>query len=283
MKKLYHIIACLIVLSLAGCGWFIPKMQPSILQTIKADSDNNSVAASVATTVERRVFYVNLYGDMKGKFCAEPPPDAAENIASTLVAAANASGIGNPEITASLVSSLSTTVQEMTKRSQGIILYRDGMFNLCQAYLNGVIDKTVYAQKSEELLTKSFILIESELEKSKGRVGPKDPVKASQTVSVGITPEETQSISTVANSAAAVAAQQAVAKVKEGSDPQSAIESGKKAAEQIVDSAANKLNLTGKPADAADTAVKKASEKTTEIVGKEVKKNEESKKSGASQ
>jgi len=276
MKKLYHIIACLIILSLAGCGWFIPKMQPSILQTIEAKE--NTVAASVATTVERRVFYVNLHGDMKGKFCAEPPPDAAENIASTLAATANASGVGHPEITASLVNSLSTAVKEMTKRSQGIILYRDGMFNLCQAYLNGMISSEAYINKSSELLGKAYTLIDKELEKSEGRVGPTNPIKTPQTVSVGITTEDTQSISTVANSAAAVAAQQAVSKVKEGSDPQSAIESGKKAAEQIVESAANKLNLTGKTADAADTAVKKASEKTTEIVGKEVKKNEESKK-----
>jgi len=270
-------------LSLAGCGWFIPKMQPSILQTIEAKE--NSVAASVATTVERRVFYVNLSDGMKGKFCAEPPPDAAENIVSTVSAIANASSAQvDPHITASLLNTLATTMQEMTKRSQGIIMYRDGMFNLCQAYLNGVISPDVYARKSEELLGKAYALIEKELDKTQGRVGPTDPVKkAPQTVSVGITTEDTQSISTVANSAAAVAAQQAVSKVKEGSDPQSAIESGKKAAEQIVESAANKLNLTGKTADAADTAVKKASEKTTEIVGKEVKKNEESKKKGVSQ
>ncbi len=292
MKKPYHIIAsfvCLMVfaLSLAGCGLTKPsKMQPTILQPIEVN--DKTVGASVATTVERRIFYVNLHGDKTGKFCAEPPPDAAESIASSFAAAINAStgsNAANPELTAAITKSFSNTMTTLSKRSQGIIIYRDGMFNLCQAYLNDVIDKQMYADKSAELLEKSFTLITKELEMAEGRVGPlpTKPEQASATSSL----QETQNVTAVAVKAAQEATKAAVENVQKGGDPKTAITGAQKAIEKAVDTGVTTLQTKESSATAVSNAIQKTGEKAAEVVKEEIKKEEvkkeDAKKSGGTQ
>lgn len=105
------------------------------------------------------------------KFCAEPPADVAANIASSVRAALEASvkgikvGAASPEVQAAgeFSRSLSSTMMSLFYRSQGIQLFRDGLFNLCQARINGMLTDAQYAQKHSDLLDKSFALILGEL------------------------------------------------------------------------------------------------------------------------
>lgn len=89
------------------------------------------------------------------KFCAEPPPDATQSITSAVSAAfsGTASGVPvNPEVSAEFAKSLATTAQSLFYRSQGVQLFRDGLYNLCQAYLNGAISPAQYHQQFQSLV-----------------------------------------------------------------------------------------------------------------------------------
>jgi hypothetical protein len=56
-----------------------------------------------------------------------------------------------------------TTIATLFRRSQGVQLFRDGSFNLCEAYLNGAIDGPQYIKLHENLLKVSKELIVQEI------------------------------------------------------------------------------------------------------------------------
>ena len=66
---------------------------------------------------------------------------------------------------------IATSVQTLFQRTQGLQLYRDGMYNLCQGYLNGIFDKTDFAKKYDTLLIETVKLIELEINQTKGNIG----------------------------------------------------------------------------------------------------------------
>ena len=73
--------------------------------------------------------------EYKLKVCAESPAEATQDLSSTFDFAGTVEKI---EIS-KLLKALSTKVKPTFKRSQGLQFYRDGAFQLCQAYLNGLI------------------------------------------------------------------------------------------------------------------------------------------------
>jgi len=153
--------ACLVVLLFPGCSAFTaPKAKPVIEDRVSAHS--RKTIGVLATTPERRVFLVKMPDH---KFCAEPPADAADNVAHALSAAAGASGKGNlGEAQAGFAQSLATSVKQLFVRTQGLQLYRDGNFLLCEAYLNGVItNPDEYMSRQHELLMVSKELIAKEI------------------------------------------------------------------------------------------------------------------------
>lgn len=62
--------------------------------------------------------------------------------------------------------------QAFVKRSQGLQLYRDAMYNLCQSYLNHAIDSGKMEALSKEILTTSVGLIKDELILTDGNINP---------------------------------------------------------------------------------------------------------------
>jgi len=152
-------------LTLSGCGtsYFIePKSNPVIEDKI------GGLIGTLATTAERRIVLVPYDGENKGKFCAEPSPDTAEALASTFSAALDASasvqGKGQASLKAELAKSLLTSVAALTKRSQGLQFFRDGMFALCQSRMNNFIDNKGYLEQLILLRTVSQTMIMKELE-----------------------------------------------------------------------------------------------------------------------
>ncbi|GKS70206.1 hypothetical protein W03_22100 [Nitrosomonas sp. PY1] len=146
----------------SGCAFFSPPQSvPVIEDKVGRDiaNPNDKRIGTLATVAQRRLAIVK-YED--GKFCAEPPPDAADNIASSLSAALSGSS-GNVEVQAKLATAVSSVAKQLFYRSQGLQLYRDGAFHLCNAYLNGQIDAAEYKTKYKELLESAEKLINAEI------------------------------------------------------------------------------------------------------------------------
>ncbi|MGN6150135.1 MAG: hypothetical protein ACTHPD_16505 [Rhizomicrobium sp.] len=167
---LYLLPACI---ALSGCGteWFASReTNPSIEQVVKDDTGREVMV--FATTAQRRVVVAKLGGDGAGDFCAEPPPDTAENIASSIAAQISAKDNLNDNAQGALANSFTSAVQSLSRRSQGVIFFRDGMFNLCQEALNGTLKEANFDGEYEKLLDKSAALIEHELDLTHGTIGP---------------------------------------------------------------------------------------------------------------
>jgi hypothetical protein len=148
----------------SGCALFSsPKEQP-VLEEHADNWFNNAKMNVFSTTAERREVIVKFPDN---KFCAEPPPDVAEALSSslTLLAQGSASDKASGEVSARLeaAKTLATSIRMLFTRSQGVQYLRDGLFHLCQAYLNHAIDEAQYLEMYKELLTKSQALIILEL------------------------------------------------------------------------------------------------------------------------
>ncbi len=166
-------------LSACGLSWFSePKANPIIEDRV--GHPGRQPVGTLATSAERRIVLVRIGEDdpKLGQFCAEPPPDAAENIANKLTLAVEATvrtpqaeGSGRLELAKQLV----TSIQSLFHRSQGLQFYRDGMYSLCQSYLNGVISPADFVMRADKLLERSAELIGKELDLTKGLVGGPPP------------------------------------------------------------------------------------------------------------
>lgn len=161
---LHFLLMIFATVSLSACGmsWFVePKANPVIEDSVEG------IAATLATTAERRVVLLPLKGMNVGKFCAEPSPDAAEALASSFKAAIDASasvqGQGEGALKAEIARTLLTTVGALTKRSQGLQFYRDGVFALCQSRLNDFIDNKEFVNQLLSLRSQAVDLMKAEM------------------------------------------------------------------------------------------------------------------------
>jgi len=151
---------------IGGCGgtYFVaPKENPVI-----EDSIGKSLFRTMSTTSERRIIIVN---DMdgspnRGLFCAEPSPDSSDNLASSFssyLKASEKADLASADVAGGLDKALSTTVQQLGRRSQGLQFFRDASYTLCNAYLNGLFEKTSYLDNFKLILNASQGLIDTEL------------------------------------------------------------------------------------------------------------------------
>lgn len=180
-----------IAATLSGCSYLTPPMERPVIE------DHSGHLGTFTTVAERRMVITKRdYGDKDAytsKFCAEPPPDATQSIASTLTAALTASAAGlaaKPEVAAQFGRTLETTAQSLFQRSQGVQFFRDGLYNLCQAYLNGALNgkdmngqpidnEQGYVMRYTELLTAAKLIILAEI----GQMPSVDVLRAEQAVS----------------------------------------------------------------------------------------------------
>jgi hypothetical protein len=77
--------------------------------------------------------------------CAAPSPDWATAIAMAQQLAASGSITGKESASVSGSNSFTETISAMAGRTAGVVALRDGLYNACQAYANGVIGKDAYA------------------------------------------------------------------------------------------------------------------------------------------
>ena len=147
---------------LSGCSWFTPPMEKPIIE----DHSHDGKITTFATIPSRRMVIVKIKEDTGEQpifICAEPSPDVSDNIASSLAVALSGKTPQDITIATSLSKSLATTAQHLFKRSQGLQLYRDGMYNLCQAWMNGIIDNQEYKAAAANLTATVVKIIEAEI------------------------------------------------------------------------------------------------------------------------
>lgn len=236
--------------TLSGCSFLTPPIEKPVIE------DHSGHLGTFATVAERRMVmtkrdYKNMSGDnaYESKFCSEPPPDATQSIASALTAALSGSATGSkakPEVAVEFAKSLETTAKSLFQRSQGVQLFRDGVYNLCQAHLNGAITPDQYNTQYGALLTIVSTIIKDEVAKM-----PSVPVLRAEEAATAAEAAKT----------AAVGAKISVSALKED------IEASVKKAQSSV-AAAEAASIGAKEAKNAaeisqmkvDTAVKKAEE-----------------------
>ena len=168
------------LLTTLGCGMGIFNPNGAIVE------DKLGHFRTLAVTAERRVI---MFNDEKKRYCAEPPPDVAQNISSALRIAADATGKGI-DAGAQLSKAMGISVQRLMNRSQGLQLYRDGMYFLCQGFMNGVVNDTEFATKSNSLLQTAHELIKHEITVSNGNINaaPTSALPSSPTLPPGPSP-----------------------------------------------------------------------------------------------
>ena len=159
-------ITLLFLVSFSGGGTTIfgkPSTNPVIEDAVGRWL--NETVGTLAVKADRRIIVVKL--DKDARFCAEPPPDVAENLTKELAvvmeaqAKAPQSGIGGSG-KLDLKDNLTTKIQELVKRTQGVDIYRTGMYALCQHFLNGGLEPSELKHSSDQLLIAATELILAE-------------------------------------------------------------------------------------------------------------------------
>jgi hypothetical protein len=156
---------CFIVLLFSGCAYFTHPKEKPVEHDWAGPMFRKKTTHVFSMTPERRtVIVMPKAEEEKTKFCAEPPPDVAESLVNTLQFLAQAS-VKDPKfkIDTEFYKAFTATPRTLFVRSQGAQLFRDGLYNLCQACINGAITKEEYGQKYMELLNKATSLIEQEI------------------------------------------------------------------------------------------------------------------------
>ena len=125
----------LIALLVTGCNTTgSPKPQ------IREDKIGESGVRSLATTAESRLVLVKGQGK-EAQILAEPSPDVAAKLQNLLdlqaKAAVNVAGKGEGNASFAMVSKAIRDIARLSVRSQGVVLFRDGAYQLAQAQING--------------------------------------------------------------------------------------------------------------------------------------------------
>lgn len=80
-----------------------------------------------------------------GILCVAPSPDWATAITTAQSLQGNVSTPVGTTVSGTITNSLAETITAMVGRTAGVVALRDGLYNACQAYANGVIGKDAYA------------------------------------------------------------------------------------------------------------------------------------------
>ncbi len=161
MRKICFLIA---LIALGGCS----TLRPPIIED-RVGLVGREVVGTLATAADYRVVIVPLepVKDEKGEkrimFCAEPSADAASQISAAFSALLAAPLLKGKEIDAQAAAAIATSMKQLFKRSQGVQLYRDGQFTLCNAFLNGAIGKQQYFEELQKLRESAQALIHEEI------------------------------------------------------------------------------------------------------------------------
>lgn len=99
-------------------------------------------------------------------YCVEPSPDVSQELITQLAAEFGQGGLGlSGQLDAE------SGIESLFRRSQGVQLFRDGLFALCQAHHNGAVGADEYGLFIASLIERTSYLIALELAVSPARAG----------------------------------------------------------------------------------------------------------------
>ncbi len=135
------VFALALAAGMSGCGaqfFTEPATNPSI------EKNFGKGYSSLVTTADRRIVISSdsKYTHVPQMVCAEPSPDAISSVAASFGAQAKAGitdAAGNTqEASAAFARGVATAAGALSRRSQGVQFFRDGVFALCQGAMNGI-------------------------------------------------------------------------------------------------------------------------------------------------
>lgn len=145
----------------SGCATYFSQ-RPPILED-KLGIAGQEMIGTLATSSDYRVIYVRL--DDSAKLCAESSPDTAQQISSAVAAAARGKVLGSDASAAEFGKNFALVAKQIFVRSQGVQLYRDGAFALCNMHVNGQITGDEYVGEMRDLRLTAQQLIQAEIDK----------------------------------------------------------------------------------------------------------------------
>lgn len=158
----------------AGCGssLFAPRDRNPVVKDVLSRNSifgENASVGVIGTDATRRLVIAVLKDDGT-KICAEPSPDAANELRRKLVMAleAQVKEAGGGKI--SFDSDTLTKLNQLLQRSQGLQLFRDGNYFNCQDFANHAATPEQVNDRFEKLLKAASDLIALEI-----RSGMKQP------------------------------------------------------------------------------------------------------------
>lgn len=130
--------ASVLIVLISGCAYLGPQEYKHVIEdrTGGQTSSSDNRVGTLALVAQRRVVLVKF---SDGRFCSEPPPDAVDSLTSAISAAISAQSPASAAATASAAASLTSNASQLFSRSQGVQLFRDGLFGLCNLSLNGFL------------------------------------------------------------------------------------------------------------------------------------------------
>lgn len=167
MRVLLILCTCF---SLSGCAYYMTPRPPIMERKLGTPFSESHGVLATAADYRAMVFEtkngVARSTDGKSgaaKFCAEPPPDAAAQYAAQLSSSLTQAAVKDAKISAEVQASLAVSMKQLFQRSQGIQMYRDGLFALCNMYLNGALSDEAYLAEVKELRKTAALLIRAEI------------------------------------------------------------------------------------------------------------------------
>ncbi|WP_299194916.1 hypothetical protein [uncultured Erythrobacter sp.] len=157
-KAFKLICAFSIAFTLSGCGnrFFSPRStNPLIEDRVRLGGTENGKMSVLTSRADRRTILV--FGERQ--VCAEPSPDVAEAVYSQAAGELAAKGVN---VGAS--QTLQTAVMQLTRRSQGLEMYRSGSFVNCMMYYNGALTADQYVDRMDRLFQETVKLTREEIE-----------------------------------------------------------------------------------------------------------------------
>jgi hypothetical protein len=159
MDAIRKLVVLFSVLSISGCAsYFTPR--PPVIED-KVGLSGQETVGTLATAPDYRIVYVRL--SESAKVCAEAPADAAAQFGATFAAALSSQTGKDKPLSAEAKAGLAVAMKQIFKRSQGVQLFRDGAFALCNLYLNGEVPEGAYLEELKELRKTAAKLIELEI------------------------------------------------------------------------------------------------------------------------
>lgn len=146
-------------LALSGCSVFTPPIEKPIIEDTVGDR-----IGTLATTAERRTVLVDF---ANGHYCAEASPDAIQAVSSSMRVAAShtakkADG-SERDTGAEFARALATSVAVAGPRTQGVLLFRDASFVMCQERVKGMTTGAEFWKRFDALLMTASDLIKLEI------------------------------------------------------------------------------------------------------------------------